>query len=83
MSIDSDGSTNLYIAGLSYATWGSPVRAYTGDLDVYAAGFTTAGVLQWSTFLGSSGMDLAYNIRDDGSGNAVVTRPNSEKPNTS
>lgn len=32
-----DGSGNLYVAGYSYATWGSPVNAYAGGSDAFVA----------------------------------------------
>jgi hypothetical protein len=36
-SIALDANTNVYIAGYSYATWGSPVRAFTFGPDAFAA----------------------------------------------
>jgi hypothetical protein len=36
--IAADGSGNVYIAGTSLATWGSPVMAYTPRNDVYSSG---------------------------------------------
>ena len=35
MSIALSGNGNLYVTGESYATWGSPVRAYTADQDIF------------------------------------------------
>jgi len=67
-----DGSGNVYIAGYSSATWGSPVRAYTGESDVFAAKLDSSGSLTWNTFLGSSGYDSGYAIAVDGSGNVYV-----------
>jgi hypothetical protein len=32
-----DGSGNVYVAGLSDATWGSPVNAHAGATDAFAA----------------------------------------------
>jgi hypothetical protein len=67
-----DGSGNVYVAGNSNATWGAPVRAYTGGGDAFAAKLNSAGSLTWNTFLGGSGMENGYGIAVDGSGNAYV-----------
>ncbi len=68
-----DGSGNVYVAGFSYATWGLPVRAYTGDSDVFTAKLDTNGNLIWNTFLGGSGRDYMYGgLTVDGSGNVYV-----------
>ncbi len=32
-----DGSGSVYVAGLSDATWGSPVNAHAGNYDAFAA----------------------------------------------
>ena len=67
-----DGSGNVYVGGTSGATWGSPVRAYTGD-DAFAAKLDSSnGDLQWNTFLGGSGFDQGYAIAVDGSGNVYI-----------
>jgi hypothetical protein len=36
-NITVDGSRNVYVTGLSYASWGTPVNAYEGGQDAYAA----------------------------------------------
>ena len=60
----------VYVAGKSNATWGNPVRAYTGgDHDAYVAKLDSNGKLIWHTFLGGAGADLARGIVVDGSGN--------------
>ena len=69
-----DGSGNIYVAGNSTATWGSPVRAYTSNSDVFVAKLNAStGGLTWNTFLGGSGADVGNAIAIDGSGNVVVT----------
>jgi len=67
-----DGSGNVYVAGYSMATWGSPVRAYTSGGDAFAAKLNSSGTLQWNTFLGGNGSDQGYAIAVDGSGNVYV-----------
>jgi hypothetical protein len=68
-----DGSGNVYVAGYSYAAWGSPVRAYTNGNDAFAAKLDSAGSLTWNSFVGGSGEDIGYGIAMDGSGNVYVT----------
>lgn len=67
-----DGSGNVYIAGYSKATWGSPVSAYTGNNDPYAAKLDSSGTLLWNTFMGSANNDNGEGIAVDGSGNVYV-----------
>jgi hypothetical protein len=71
-SIAVDGSGNVYVAGESDATWGSPVRDYSGDYDAFAAKLSSSGGLQWHTFLGGSYRDFGHSIAVDGSGNVYV-----------
>jgi hypothetical protein len=40
-----DASGNAYVAGISYGTWGTPVRAYTGSTDAFAAKLSSSGAL--------------------------------------
>jgi hypothetical protein len=68
-----DGSGNVYVAGYSGATWGSPVRAYTGGNDAFVAKLDSTGALVWNSFLGGSGEDRGIGIAVDGSGNVYIT----------
>jgi hypothetical protein len=67
-----DSSGNVYVTGKSFATWGSPVRAYNASSDVFAAKLNSSGSLTWNTFLGGSDYDFGYAIAVDGSGNVYV-----------
>ncbi len=67
-----DGSGNIYVAGHSGDTWGSPVRAYTASTDAFAAGLDSSGNLAWNTFLGGSGSEYGNAIAVDGSDNVYV-----------
>jgi hypothetical protein len=67
-----DGGGNVYISGYSLATWGSPVRAYTGGWDAFAAKLNPSGGLAWNTFLGGSGEDQGKGIAVDGEGIVYV-----------
>jgi hypothetical protein len=68
-----DSSGNIYVAGRSNATWGSPVNAHNGSNDAYVACLDSSGNLLWNTFLGSTSEDHGYDIALDSSGNIYVT----------
>jgi hypothetical protein len=68
-----DGSNNVYVTGMSYATWGAPVNAHAGYDDAFAVKLNSSGGRLWNTFMGSSEDDAGYGIAVDGSGNVVVT----------
>jgi hypothetical protein len=67
-----DGAGNVYVAGYSYATWGSPVNPYAWAADAFAAKLDSSGVRQWHTFLGSANDDYGNAIAMDGSENVYV-----------
>ncbi|MBK8617324.1 MAG: InlB B-repeat-containing protein [Anaerolineales bacterium] len=71
-SIAVDGSGNVYVAGYSNATWGTPVQAHTVGQEAFAAQLNPSGVRQWSTFLGGSGAEYVRSMAVDGSGNMYV-----------
>ncbi|MEQ1826588.1 MAG: SBBP repeat-containing protein, partial [Pirellula sp.] len=71
ITIDNGG--NVYVAGDSTATWGTPVRAYTTGTDAYAAKLNSSGTLVWDSFLGGTGNDNGRGIAVDSSGNVYVT----------
>jgi hypothetical protein len=63
---------NVYVVGYSPNTWGSPVRAYRGEADAFAAKLDNGGNLSWHTFLGGDEDDYGCHISTDGSGIAYV-----------
>lgn len=72
--IAADTSGNVYIAGISTSTWGTPVRAFTGfNDDAFTVKLDTGGSLTWNTFLGGNGIDDGAGIAVDGSGNVYLT----------
>jgi hypothetical protein len=71
IAVDPNG--NVFVAGDSSDTWGTPVRPYAGNFEGWAAKLNAAGELQWNTFLGSSSDDQALGIAVNSSGNPYVT----------
>jgi Beta-propeller repeat len=72
-AIAANANGNLYVAGRSGATWGSPINAHAGGLDAFVASLDSSGILQWHTFLGSDGTDIGHSAAADASGNLYVT----------
>jgi hypothetical protein len=64
-----DGTGNVFIVGVSDATWGSPIRAYSGTFDAFAAKLDSGGALTWNTFFGSPSFDFGFAVAVDGSEN--------------
>lgn len=65
-----DENSYIYLAGRSYAGWGTPVLPYHpndtipvgDDADALVAKLDPAGNLLWHTFLGSDNKDVAWGI---------------------
>jgi len=69
-----DGDGDVYVAGESSETWGSPVRPHSGDGfgDVFVAKVSPSGALLWNTFLGGGDTDNAGTLAVDGAGDVYV-----------
>ena len=68
-----DTSGNVYLNGLSKATWGSPIRPYDALDDGFVAKLDANGSLLWNTFLGGPGLDAGQGrIAVDADGNSFV-----------
>ncbi len=67
-----DAGGTVYVGGLSQGTWGTPVRAYSGGFDGFAAAVNSNGNLLWNTFQGSSGTDINYGAVVDANGSLYV-----------
>ena len=73
-----DGSGNVYITGVSGASWGGPagqlpLHPYSGDDDAFVLKLSSAGAYQWHTFYGGSDDDRGLGLAIDGSGSVYVT----------
>jgi hypothetical protein len=73
-----DGNGNVYVAGTSGESWGSPVRPFTAGTDAYTAKLSSTGGLTWNTFLGGSGYDTGSAIAVDGNGNVYMAGTSGE-----
>src|SRR5258706_6694471 len=84
--IDADGQGNVYVTGSSNAIWGTPIRAYTADMDTFVAKLNFSPPLVTATSLnaimnpGPSNFTVTFNEDVDdpvGSTNTDdVTNPN-------
>ncbi len=70
IAVDSAG--NPIITGQSFATWGAPLHAHRGEVDMVALKLNSAGAYQWHTFYGSDGEDNGAGIAVDADGNAYI-----------
>ncbi|MEI7512804.1 MAG: hypothetical protein WCK01_05105 [Candidatus Uhrbacteria bacterium] len=68
-----DASGDVFATGYSPATWGTPVRAYTGAIDAFVFKLNTNGALQWSTFLGGASADYGLAMALGSSGNIFIS----------
>lgn len=72
-SVAIDVAGNVYVAGTSSATWGTPERHHAGGEEAFVAKFDNGGALVWNTFLGSSSDDYGMALDEDGTGSVCVT----------
>jgi ABC-type phosphate/phosphonate transport system substrate-binding protein/PKD repeat protein len=71
-SVAVDEWGNSYMTGSTAATWGDPIRPYSGGEDAYVAKLNTNGELLWNTFLGSTERDGGTKLVLDDLGNVYV-----------
>jgi hypothetical protein len=75
-SIAVDSRGNVYVTGVSSATWGNPVNAHSvGDnYDIVVLRLNSAGTRMWNTFHGVTDEDdWGYGIAVDSNGSVFVT----------
>lgn len=80
LAVTTDG-TRVYVTGYSDATWGTPLRPYSGNNDGFVAGLDPALTVVWNTFLGGTGIDDAKGLAYDGSALLVVGQTSSTSGN--
>lgn len=77
-----DESGNVYITGISLATWGNPINSHTVDdwsgagttpYDTFVAKLNQDGILQWNTFMGPAIADYSRDIVLDEDGSIYLT----------
>ncbi|HEY9660500.1 MAG TPA: SBBP repeat-containing protein, partial [Allocoleopsis sp.] len=76
LALSSDGN-QIYVSGstngnLLDPNTGNPVGTNAGDRDSFAAQFSSTGASQWVRQFGQPGLDAAYNIAVDASGNYFI-----------
>ncbi len=71
--LQSDSNGNINIVGFSVGTWGSPVRAFAKNSEIFAAKLGPNAELIWNTFLGGNGDDTGEEISVGGNGNIYLT----------
>jgi len=69
-NLTTDSSGNLYVAGRTYSDLNGETNS--GAYDAYIVKYNSAGVLQWTKLLGTSGDDSASALTTDNSGNLYV-----------
>ena len=72
ISVDAS-SGNIYVAGFSGATWGTPVRAFQGEKSGFVAKLDKTGKLLWNTFQGGSEGASSISVSCDDSDNVYVS----------
>jgi hypothetical protein len=68
-----DGSGNVYVAGFSNASWGTPIASFSGGYDAFVAKLDNSGALQWNTFLGGTSWDAGLGIALGSNASIFVT----------
>ncbi|HHW88861.1 MAG TPA: hypothetical protein GX400_21950, partial [Chloroflexi bacterium] len=58
--------SDIYLAGVSRASWGAPVLPHTAYDDMLVAKLNSSGTLQWHTFLGGEQYEEATDIVQTG-----------------
>jgi hypothetical protein len=75
-----DGDGNVYVAGDTDSsdfptTGGAYDTTHNDGSDAFVSKFSPGGALLWSTYLGGSGTDTAWDAAADGEGNIYVAGP--------
>ncbi|MUG97974.1 hypothetical protein F7734_38970 [Scytonema sp. UIC 10036] len=68
--IATDSAGNVYITG---ETEGALGGTNVGEVDAWVAKYDSSGTLRWTKQLGTSGLDVSYDIATDSIGNFYIT----------
>jgi len=78
-SVATDGSNNVYLAGVTLSTYGIASGGHQNSFvgsgyngDAFLVKFNAAGVRQWGTYYGGTGSDHGRSVATDGSGNVFL-----------
>ena len=72
-----DSGDNLFVAGQSLGTWGTPLNAHAGSDDLLLLKLASTGAYQWHTFQGGNQSDGANDIAVNENGLYVTGFANS------
>ena len=75
-----DSTDNLYVTLGSRISWGTPIVAPAGFNDIVLVKMNSSGVIEWSTFAGSSGNENGEGIDIDSEGNVYVSGTSNSGP---
>jgi len=55
MDLHADDNGNVFVSGLSFQSWGSPVNSFLGVQNAFLCKYTNDGTRLWNSFVGSNG----------------------------
>lgn len=76
-AVATDGSGNVYLAGLTLSTSGISSGGHQntfggGTSDAFLVKFNSSGARQWATYYGGSGNDMGYSVTTDATENVYL-----------
>lgn len=55
MDLHADDNGNVYVSGISFQSWGSPVNSFLGIQNAFLCKYANNGTRLWNSFVGSNG----------------------------
>jgi hypothetical protein len=68
--VSADGLGNIYVSGW---TLGNLEGSNAGDWDAFVSKYDAGGTLQWTQQVGTSSLDLSYDVSADGQGSVYIS----------
>jgi hypothetical protein len=68
-----DSLSNVYLAGDSTGSWGSPILPFSSGTDAFATRINSNTASEWNTFLGGAGAQYSTSVALDEDGSLFVT----------